>query len=69
MSAPQWRWSVIALWIAVTCITFAAIDSMAVRSWLLLLMAAVTPPAMLLWFWNEDRPVPIGALRRRETHQ
>ena len=65
MSAPRWRWSVIGVWLALACITFAGIDSMALRSWLLLLVFGIIPPAMLLWAWNEDRPVPIGALSRR----
>jgi hypothetical protein len=59
MSTSQWRWSLIGIWLAFTCIAFVAIDSMAVRSWLLLLVVGVIPPAMLLWAWNEDRPVPI----------
>ena len=62
MSNPRWRWSLIGIWLAVTGITFIAIDSMAVRSWLLLLVFGVIPPAMLLWAWNEDRPLPIGSL-------
>lgn len=66
MSAPQWRWSLIAVWIAAAGITFAAIDSMAARSWLLLLVSAVIPPAMLLWLWNEDRPLLIGSLQERQ---
>ena len=68
MSAPRWRWSVIGVWLALACITFIGIDSMSLRSWLLLLVVGIIPPAMLLWAWNEDRPVPIGSLsaRRKE---
>lgn len=62
MSNPRWRWSLIGIWLTVTCITFIAIDSMAVRSWLLLLVVGLIPPAMLLWAWNEDRPLPIESL-------
>ena len=65
MSAPHWRWSLIAAWVCVTCATFIVLGSMAGRSWWLLLVAAVTPPLMLLTFWTEDRPLPIGTLRRR----
>jgi len=65
MSAPRWRWSVIGVWLALACITFVALDSMALRSWLLLVVVGVIPPAMLLWAWNEDRPLPIGSLRPR----
>jgi hypothetical protein len=64
MSAPQWRWSLIGVWIALTCLTFIVIDSMADRSWLLAVFGVI-PPAMLLWLWNEDRPLLIGSLRRR----
>lgn len=69
MSAPRWRWSLIGVWLALTCITFIASDSMAVRSWLLLLVFGLIPPAMLLWMWNDDRPVPIGSprVRRKEV--
>jgi hypothetical protein len=46
--------------------TFIAIDSMAARSWLLLLVFGFVPPAMLMWIWNEDRPPLIGSLHRRQ---
>jgi len=64
MSAPRWRWSLIGVWLALTGMTFIAIDGMAARSWLLLLVFGVVPPAMLLWLWNEDRPLLIGSLRK-----
>ena len=67
MSAPRWRWSVIGVWLAVTGVIFIGIDSMAVRSWLLLLVFGFIPPAMLLWAWNDDRPLPIGSLSRRRN--
>lgn len=66
MSASRWRWSLIGVWFALTSITFIAIDSTAARSWLLLLVFGVVPPAMLLWLWNEDRPLLIGSLHRRQ---
>jgi hypothetical protein len=66
MSAPGWRWSLIGVWIALMCVTFIAIGSMAARSWLLLLVFGTIPPAMLLWLWNEDQPVLIGSLRPRQ---
>ena len=65
MSAPQWRWSLIGVWLTLSCITFVTIDSMVVRSWLLLLVFAIIPPAMMLWAWNEDRPLPMESLQRR----
>jgi hypothetical protein len=55
----------IGVWLVLTSITFTAINSMAVRSWLLLLVFSVIPPAMLLWAWNEDRPLPLGSLGGR----
>ena len=69
MSALRWRWSVIGIWLALTCMTFIAIGSMAGRSWLLLVVFAFVPPAMLLWLWNEDRPLPIGSLNRRQNQR
>jgi hypothetical protein len=66
MSARRWRWSLIGVWFALTAIAFVAINSMAGRSWLLLLVFGFIPPAMLLWLWNEDRPLLIGSLHRRQ---
>ena len=66
MSAQRWRWSLIGVWIALACITFIAIGSMAARSWLLLVVFGTIPPAMLLWLWNEDRPLLMGSLRPRQ---
>lgn len=68
MSAPRWRWSLIGVWLALTCLTFIAIDSMALRSWLLLLVFGFVSPVMLIWLWNEDQPQLIGSLRRRQNH-
>ena len=69
MSAPRWRWSLIGVWLALTCLTFIGIDSMVLRSWLLLLVVGFLPPAMLLWAWNEDRPLPIESLRPRRERR
>ena len=69
MSAPRWRWSLIGAWLALTCVTFIAFDSTAIRSWLVLLVFGVIPPAMLLWAWNEDRPMPIGSLLGRRKQR
>lgn len=66
MSAPRWRWFLIGIWFALTCLTFIAIGSRGSSNWLMLLVSAVVPPAMLLWLWNEDRPLLIGSLRRRQ---
>lgn len=66
MSASQWRWSVIGIWLTLSSIIFITIDSMTLRSWLLLLVCGVIPPAMLLWLWNEDRPLLMGSLQQRQ---
>lgn len=63
MSAPRWRWFLIAVWIAVCSVSFVAIDSLTARSWLLLVALIIVPPLMLLWLWNEDRPMLLGSLR------
>ena len=67
MSTPRWRWFLIGIWFAVTCASFIAIDNVATRSWLLLMVFAFVPPTMLLWLWSEDRPLLIGSLGRRQT--
>lgn len=67
MSAPQWRWSLIGLWIGVTCVTFAEVSSIAARGWLLLPVFGLIPPAMLLWLWNDDRPLVTGLKHRRSS--
>ena len=63
MSTPQWRYLAIAVWVVLVCVTFVWIGSVALRSWLLLVVSAVIPPAMLLWLWNEDGPQLLGTLR------
>ena len=68
MSALYWRWSLIGAWCSLCCFTFVAMDSMAARSWLLLVVFGVIPPAMLLWLWNEDRPLLLGSLHRLQEH-
>lgn len=61
----QWRYLAIAVWVALVCIAFVWIGSFAARSWLLLVVSAVIPPAMLLWLWNEEKNGPqlLGTLR------
>lgn len=63
----QWRWSVIAAWIALVSVVFLGLGSTALRSWGLLMAFGVVPPMMLLWLWNEDRPLLLGTLRERST--
>ena len=67
MSAPQWRWSLIGVWFALACMTFMAIDTIVARNWLLLFVFGVVPPTMLLWLWNEDRPLLIGVASPAEA--
>jgi hypothetical protein len=69
MSAPQWRILVIVSWIALTCLTFISIGNLAARSWLLLFVSGVIPPAMLLWLWTEDAPHLLGTLYERNGHR
>ena len=64
MSTLGLRWSLIAAWLALTCLAFIVVNSVAPRSWLLLVVCGVIPPVMLLWLWNEDRPLLLGSLRR-----
>lgn len=69
MSAPRWRWSVIGAWFALSCVTFIALDSMALRSWVWLLVCGVIPPVMLLRLWNDDQPQLLGSLPRRQQQR
>ena len=64
MTALRLRWSLIAVWVACTCIAFVVIDDMTARSLMRFLVFAVVPPTMLLWLWNENRPLVIGSLYR-----
>lgn len=66
MSSHQWRWCLIASWIAGAAIVFIAVGSWTGRSWLLLCVIAAIPPAMMLWFWNEDRPLILEPIRVRQ---
>jgi hypothetical protein len=63
MSAPTWRWSLIGLWLTLAVATFVFVDISSARSWLILSIASTIPPGMMLWLWNEDRPMLIGTLR------
>ena len=67
MSAPQERWFLIGVWLALASLTFIATDNIAARSWLLLVVFGLLPPAMLLRLWNEDRPLLIGSLSGRRN--
>ena len=61
MSAQRWRWSVIGTWVALACIGLFVIGISA-RTVSLFAVCGVVPPAMLLWLWNEDRPLVMGSL-------
>ncbi len=63
MSVMQWRRSAIIAWLALSCAVFLVAGSTTERSWWLLIASAAIPPAMLLWLWNEDRPLLLGSLR------
>ena len=63
MSAPRWRWSLIGIWMALACLAFLVFGSVTPRSGWLLLVFGIVPPLMLLWLWNEDRPLIMGTLR------
>ena len=64
MSSPHVRLYLIGLWMAVGAMVFIGVGSWTERSWSLLFVAATIPPAMMLWFWNEDRPLNMERLRR-----
>lgn len=66
MSAPRWHPFLISVWFALTCLTFVAINSSVPGNWLMLLVFAVLLPAILLRVWNEDRPLLIRSVRRRQ---
>jgi hypothetical protein len=59
------RWYAVAVWMAVVALVFTTVGSWTERSWLLLFLAATIPPAMLLWFWNEDQPLVMERLQMR----
>ena len=65
MSGSQWRRLLMSGWVTLVCVVFVAIDNREVRSWLLLAIFGLIPPGMLVWLWNEDRPLPLTSLRMR----
>ena len=65
MSAPRWRWSVIGVWVTLACIGLVAIGFTA-RTVSIFVACGIVPPAMLLWLWNEERPLVLGALSPRK---
>ena len=67
MSAPRWRWSLIGLWLVLTCVAFIGMDTLTARAWAVLFLFCVIPPLMLVWLWNEDRPLLLGSLHRRHN--
>ena len=67
MSAPRWRWSLIGLWLFLTCVTFIGMETLTARAWAVLFLVGLIPPLMLVWFWNEDRPLLLGSLRGRHN--
>jgi hypothetical protein len=69
MSSPQWHWYLIASWIAGAALVFIGVGGWTERSWLLLCVIAALPPAMMLWFWNEDRPLIMERIRMRQKTQ
>ena len=67
MSSPRVRWCLIGIWMVLASIVFVGVGSWTERSWLLLLVSATIPPTMMLWFWNEDRPLLMGAIPVRRN--
>jgi hypothetical protein len=67
MSALSLRSPLTVIWIALAFVAFRWIDISSVRSWLTLMVVAVVPPLMMLWLWNDAKPVLIGALTRRQA--
>jgi hypothetical protein len=62
MTSLSLRHSLTVTWIGLLLVAFALVDISTVRSWLTLIVLAVVPPLMLLWLWNDDKPVILGAL-------
>lgn len=60
MSAPRWRWWLIALWVALGGVAFLVMGSTTLRAFMVLAVLGVVPPVMLLWLWNDDGPLVSG---------
>ena len=69
MSSPRVRWCLIGIWMVLASMVFISVGSWTERSWLLLFVSATIPPTMMLWFWNEDRPLLMGAIPLRRSIQ
>jgi hypothetical protein len=65
MSVQRWRWSVIGIWVTLACIALFT-TGITARTMSVFLAGGIVPPAMLLWLWNEDRPLQLGGLSPRK---
>lgn len=63
MSTLNTRWFLIAVWVVCAIGIFSVSDAPDMRAWSIFAVAALLPPVMLLWLWNEDGPAPLGTLR------
>jgi hypothetical protein len=65
MSAQRWRRWVIVTWAVLACIGLFVMG-LTPRTVSFFVVCGVVPPAMLLWLWNEDRPLVMGSLSPRK---
>lgn len=60
MSSHSIRCSITASWFALALLTFLAAGDSSGRSWVLLAMAGIVPPAVMLALWKDEPPPTIA---------
>jgi hypothetical protein len=63
-SSPPIRWSLCALWAALSLLVFMALDASSLRSWIALIVTGMVPPVVFIGLWNEGPPPTIAEVLR-----
>jgi len=62
--SPPIRWSLCALWAALSLLVFMALDGSSLRSWIALIVTGMVPPAVFIGLWSEGPPPTIAEVLR-----
>ena len=64
MPLPHLRWSLSALWVALTVLTFCVLDAAALRDVVYLAAVGVIPPVILISLWTDGPPLTVAEVLR-----